>query len=70
MSQPSHTDPKVVLRAHALRTSATIQAALHGGRSPRTRRHLLGGIYGSLSVAVIIAIAVIVTGRIVSALHR
>jgi hypothetical protein len=63
-------DPQVVLQAHALRTKATSDALLHGGRQPRTRRALLAALIGSTTLAAVITLTIIVVGRIVTVLHH
>ena len=62
------TDPKVVLQAHALRTQASQEALLHGTGRLRTTRTLLGPLWGSIMLAVVIVVIVVVTSRIVSVL--
>jgi DUF1365 family protein len=64
------SDPQVVLQAHALRSKATSDALLHGARRPRTRRALLGALIGSTTLAAVIAVTIIVVGRIVTVLHH
>jgi len=63
-------DPKVVLQAHALRSAATRDAVLHGTNRPRTHRAVLSALWGSVMLAVVIVIVVIVASRIVTVLHQ
>jgi ABC-type polysaccharide/polyol phosphate export permease len=64
------TDPQVVLQAHALRAKASIEALLHGTRRVRVQRTLLGPLWGSIVLAAIVAVVIVVAGRIVAVLHH
>jgi hypothetical protein len=56
-------DPKVVLQAHTLRTEATRQALLHGSAPARSRRGSRAMLLG-LAIAAVIAVVIVVAGRV------
>jgi hypothetical protein len=64
------TDPQVVLQAHALRTAASTAALLHGTRRARVTRAVLGPLWGSAVLGVLVLVIIVVVARIVSVLHH
>lgn len=69
MSGPKE-DRRVVIQAHSLRKAATVQALLHGSLTARRDNTLLRTLRGSVVLAVVIMIVVLVTARIVGLLQQ
>lgn len=66
MSRPN---PKVVIQAHTLRSTATRTALLHGAERPRSERALVGLLWGSAIIGILVIGIVILATRIADLLH-
>lgn len=63
--------PKVILQAHATRAATAMALLLHAGdRGPRESRRPFAPLIAGLVVALVILVAVFITGRLGTAMQH